>query len=366
LKVALGEVTKQYHTIKGEIDSAIHAVLESGQFIMGAAVAKLEEEIAAYEGAKFGIGVNSGTDALLLALLANGIGPGDEVITTPFTFVATVEAIALAGATPVFADIDPKTFNLCPEKAADVITSKTKALMPVDLYGQMADRDAFLKIADKQGLKMIWDSAQAIGCRFNDKPLGSFPGEVTLSFYPTKNLGAYGDGGMVLTNDGDIRDRLHLIRFHGSGGGYFYKRVGYCSRLDALQAAILHAKLGHLVAWNNRRRAHADKYFGLLSGSSCTLPYVDPRAYHIYHQFTIRHPRRDELKNYLKENEVATGVYYPLALHLQEAYAHLGHKPGDFPESEKATAEVLSIPVYPELSDEQIAYVAHLIRRFDD
>jgi dTDP-4-amino-4,6-dideoxygalactose transaminase len=351
--------------MQAEVDAAVRDVMESGAFILGPQVEKLEREIAEFSGARFGVGVNSGTDALLLSLVAQGIGPGDEVITTPFTFVATVEAIVLVGAKPVFADIDPATFNLCPERAAAAVTPRTRALMPVDLYGQMADRPALMEIARKHGLSLIWDAAQAIGCSFDGKPLGAFPGTTTLSFYPTKNLGACGDGGMVLTNDEEVRDRLHQYRFHGSGGGYIYSRVGYCSRLDALQAAILRVKLRHLSAWNDARRRNADHYRALLAGTSVALPCVAPRAHHIYHQFTIRSPRRNALQTYLRENGVASGVYYPLALHLQQAYASLGGKPGDFPAAERATQEVLSIPVHPELTDDQIDLVADLIRRFD-
>ncbi len=365
MKVTLADPVKQYYHIQSEVDAAIRAVMESGGFILGPQVERLEQEVASFSGAKFGVGVNSGTDALLLSLAAQGIGPGDEVITSPFTFVATVEAIVLAGAIPVFADIDSRSYNLSPEKAADAITPRTRAIMPVDLYGQMADRTAFCSLAEKHGLALIWDAAQAIGCAFGGRPLGDFPGTSTLSFYPTKNLGACGDGGMVLTNDEGIRDRLLQYRFHGSGGGYIYERVGYCSRLDALQAAILRVKLRHLPAWNETRRSNAERYRSLLEGACVTLPHLDSRAHHIYHQFTLRCPRRDALQAYLKENGVASGVYYPLTLHLQKAYTSLGGKPGDFPVSERATQEVLSIPVHPELTDEQIVYTAKLIRSFD-
>lgn len=351
--------------MQAEVDAAVRDVMESGAFILGPQVELLEQEIADFSGAQYGVGVNSGTDALLLSLVAQGIGPGDEVITSPFTFVATAEAIVLAGAKPVFADIDPATFNLCPERVAEAVTPKTRALMPVDLYGQMADRAALGNIAEKHGLALIWDAAQAIGCSYDGKPLGAFPGATTLSFYPTKNLGACGDGGMVLTNDSVVRDRLLQYRFHGSGGGYIYSRVGYCSRLDALQAAILRVKLRHLSAWNDARRNNADRYRGMLHGVGVTLPCVDSRAHHIYHQFTIRSSRRDALQAFLRENGVAAGVYYPLALHLQQAYASLGYKPGDFPAAERATQEVLSIPVHPELTDDQIVLVADLIRQFD-
>lgn len=365
MKVGLVDLVHQYRSIQPEIDSAIREVLDSGQFVLGRQVSSLEEEIADYCGAKHAVAVNSGTDAILLALVAQGIGPGDEVVTSPFTFVATVEAICLAGATPVLADIDPATFNLCPVKVAEAITPRTRALMPVDLFGQMADRSAFIGLAEKYHLKLVWDSAQAIGALFDGRPLGAYPGCSTLSFFPTKNLGAYGDGGMVLTDDPDVRDRLIQYRFHGSGGGYVHTRVGYCSRLDALQAAILRAKLPRLCCWTEMRRKHADSYARLLADSGSRLPFTDSRAHHIFHQYTIRHTHRDQLKRFLKDNEVDSGIYYPLALHLQEAYTGLGGKPGDFPEAERATAEVLSIPIHPDLSEEQIEYVASLIRQFE-
>jgi dTDP-4-amino-4,6-dideoxygalactose transaminase len=364
LRIPLADPVKQYREIQAEVDSAIREVMESGAFILGPQVEALEQEIAEFTGAKYAVGVNSGTDALWLSLVAMGIGPGDEVITSPFTFVATVEAIALVGATPVFADIDPSTFNLCPDKAARVVTDKTRAIMPVDLYGQMADRAAFCELANRHGLELIWDAAQAIGCTFDGRKLGHYPGATTLSFYPTKNLGACGDAGMVITNDEGLRDRLRNYRFHGSGGGYIYSRVGYCSRLDALQAAILRVKLRHLTAWNDSRRRHAARYRELFGDARIRLPGEDPRARHVYHQFTVRSDHRDHLQAYLRENGVASGIYYPLALHLQEAYASLGYKLGDFPNAERATQEVLSIPIHQELTDDQIETVANLIRQF--
>jgi dTDP-4-amino-4,6-dideoxygalactose transaminase len=364
VKVALADLAQQYHAIEEEVNAAVREVLSSAQFILGPKVRQLEEDIAAFSGARYGVGVNSGTDALLLALVAYGIGPGDEVITSPFTFVATAEAIALTGATPVFADIDPRTFNLDPAAASAAITSRTRAIMPVDLFGQMADRSAFCDLAETHGLKLIWDAAQAIGAEYDGKRLGEFPGAETLSFFPTKNLGGCGDGGMILTNDEELRDRLIQYRFHGSGGGYFYARIGYCSRLDALQAAIIDVKLPHLAEWNDARRRHAAYYRGQLGGSSVTLPYEDPRAHHIYHQFTVRSTRRDALKSHLEANGVSAGIYYPLALHVQEAYSHYGGKAGDFPYAEQATREVLSIPVHPGLTEEQTAYVAQTILNF--
>lgn len=360
----MADLAALHRSLRPELDAAIHGVLASGGFILGPAVAALEEEVAAFSGARFGVGVNSGTDALLLALVALGIGPGDEVVTTPFTFVATVEAVVLAGATPVFADIDPATFLLSPQAAEAAVTPSTRALLPVDLFGQMADRAAFLRIAERHGLAVVWDSAQAIGCTYEGRRLGDHPGVATLSFFPTKNLGACGDGGMVLTSDAELRGRLLKLRFHGSGGGYFYDRVGYCSRLDALQAAILRAKLPHLEDWNSARRAHAERYRKLLAGSGVVLPAADPKARHVYHQFTLRSDRRDALQAHLRANGVDTGIYYPLALHLQEAYASLGYGAGAFPEAERATREVLSIPIHPHLTEAQIEHVAAAIRAF--
>lgn len=365
MKVAIADLLKQFDKIQDEIETAVTDVLKSGRYILGPEVQNLEEEIAAFCGAKYGIGVNSGTDALLLSLMASGIGKGDEVITSPFTFVATVEAIVLVGATPIFADIDPATFNLDPEATERAISSRTRAIMPVDLFGQMADREAFCALAKKHGLLLVWDAAQAIGATYDGKPLGHFEGISTLSFFPTKNLGACGDGGMVLTNEAEVRDKLLQYRFHGSGGGYFYAKVGYCSRLDALQAAILRVKLRHLPEWNEMRRQHALQYRALLADSPLTLPECSERIGHIYHQFTLRHSRRDELQAFLKKHEVDSGVYYPLALHLQEAYSELGGHEGDFPHAEKATHEVLSIPVYPEMTKEQLEYVAGLISKFE-
>lgn len=365
MKVGLANLVKQYEDIAPEINHAIIETLHSGRFILGPVVQSLEEEISQYCGADYGVGVNSGTDALILSLLAYDIKPGDEVITTPFTFVATAEAIALIGARPVFADIDPKTFNLDPTEVEKRITSRTRAIIPVDLFGQMADRHGFQALAERHNLHLIWDSAQAIGATYDGKPLGAYPGVVTLSFFPTKNLGAYGDGGMVLTNDVKLRDRLRLLRFHGSGGGYYYDRMGYSSRLDAIQAAVLRVKLKYLSEWNERRIHHACRYRKLLPNHNITHPYCDPLAGHIYHQFTIRHNNRDALQTWLKDQGVETGIYYPLALHVQNAYEYLGYHIGDFPHAELATEEVLSIPVYPEMEDEQLEYVSEAIRSFD-
>lgn len=363
--VPLADLVTQYHSIRADIDAAISSVLESGHFILGEVVERLEHEIAHLSGATYAVGVNSGTDALLLGLAALGIGPGDEVITTPFTFVATIEAITHLGATPVFADIQESTYNLDPEAVRARITRRTKAILPVDLFGQPADREAFAAIADRYGLALMYDAAQAIGARFNGRPIGAYGDVVTLSFFPTKNLGAYGDGGMVLTNRADVQEAVRKLRFHGSGGGYSYDRVGYCSRLDALQAAVLHVKLRHLPQWTEARRRHAAAYEASLSGTRCVCPMTDPRCFHVFHQYTIRHPERDALRAYLSEHGVQSGIYYPSPLHLQAAYADLGYRAGDLPEAERACREVLSLPVHPELTDEQLEYVSRTILEFE-
>lgn len=371
MKVPLADLRAQYHELKAEIDTAIRDVIESSYFVGGAKVAQLEQDIAAVCGAKHGIGVASGTDALTLSLVACGIGPGDEVITTPFTFGATSEAIVLAGATPVYVDIDSCTFNLVEQRIAEKITSRTRALLPVDLYGQMCDRETLTALAKKHDLCLVIDSAQAVGARQSGQPIGVHADMTTLSFYPTKNLGAYGDGGMILTNDDEKAELLRSLRGHGTQGHkYHHVRVGYCSRLDAIQAAVLQAKLPHLEAWNSGRRRNAELYHTLLAdvadpaSEGIQLPGHDPANYHIYHQYTVRHPRRDALQAYLKANDVDTEIYYPFPMHLQPAYAYLGYQEGDFPAAERVAREALSLPIHPELTEAQIVYVADLIRRF--
>ena len=371
MKVPLADLRAQYHELKEEIDTAIRDVIESSHFIGGEKVARLEQEIAATCGAKHGIGVASGTDALTLSLVACGIGPGDEVITTPFTFGATSEAIALVGATPVYVDIDSCTFNLVEQCIEEKITPRTRAILPVDLYGQMCDRDTLCAVARKHDLRLVIDSAQAIGARQSGRTIADHADMTTLSFYPTKNLGAYGDGGMILTNDDAQAELLRSLRGHGTQGHkYHHVRVGYCSRLDAIQAVVLLAKLPHLDAWNAGRRRNAELYHTLLADCAdptvegIQLPGHDPANYHIYHQYTVRHPRRDALQAYLKANDVDSEIYYPFPMHLQPAYAYLGYKEGDFPAAERVAREALSLPIHPELTEEQIVYVTDLIRRF--
>jgi dTDP-4-amino-4,6-dideoxygalactose transaminase len=374
MKVPLANLPAQYAALKGEIDAAVIQALQDGAFVLGttpaanAVVERLEQDVAAFCGAKHGIAVNSGTDALLLSMMALGIGAGDEVITPPFTFVATVETVALLGATPVFADIDPQTFNLDPAAVEAKITPRTRAIMPVHLFGQMADMEELTRIASAHDLPLIGDAAQAIGCEHRGRHVAQWSVLTTLSFYPTKNLGAAGDGGMILTSDDALNTRLRALRFHGTNGPYRYQYVGVCSRLDGLQAAVLNVKLPHLADWNEGRRQNAAFYRQALSGiDGLTLPECRPENVHTYHQFTVRvsgDGRRDALRTFLSERGVASGVFYPYPLHLEAAYLRYGHTPGDFPESERACDEVLSLPIVPELTPEQRAYVAETVRAF--
>lgn len=367
ISVPMADLRAQYQSLKPEIDAAALNVLAGGGFILGDALAGLEQDIADVCGARHGIGVGSGTDALLLSLLALGIGPGDEVITSPFTFVATAETIALLGATPVFSDIEPGTFNLCPAAVRAKITPRTKAILPVHLFGQMADMGALTSLAAEHNLPLIADAAQAIGCAQAGRPLAEWSDLTTLSFYPTKNLGAAGDGGMVLTSDDALADKLRHLRFHGSKGTYQYRYIGLCSRLDAIQAAILSVKLPHLAAWNETRRQNAAFYDAALGNvRGLCLPCTSAGNVHTYHQYTVRvlEGRRDDLKAFLAGRGVASGVFYPGPLHLEEAYQYLGGRPGDFPETERACREVLSLPIMPELVAAQRDHVAASVRAF--
>jgi dTDP-4-amino-4,6-dideoxygalactose transaminase len=370
LKVEFVNPKAQTAELRTAIDIAISDVLTSSVFILGPNVTALEREIAELEGAKHAVGLNSGTDALILPLMACGIGPGDEVITSAFTFVANIEAISLVGATPVFADIDAATFNLDPVSVRAKITPRTKAVIPIHLFGQLADMESFTAIARQHHLRIIGDGAQSIEAGQNGVPMGAYPDFATLSFYPTKNLGAAGDGGMVLTNDDEMFENLKLLRFHGSGGGYTYKRIGYNSRLDEIQAAILRVKLRRLHEWNEKRRVHAavyDRVLGALGGQVVT-PAVFQGNRHVYHVYTIRvtggDAKRDALQAYLREREIGSSVFYGLSLHLQEAYKNLGYKAGDLPVSERTTGEVLSLPIHAHLSAEQIEFAAESVVKF--
>jgi len=369
MKVPLADLQAQHHALQPELTAAFEQVMAACDFGgLGANTAAFEQEIAELCGARFGLGVNSGTDALLLSLLALGVGPGDEVVTAPFTFFATAETISLTGATPIFADIDPQTFNLDPDGVEAKITEKTKVILPVHLFGQLADVTRFAEIAKRYGLKLLYDGAQAIGASFQSQPLGAFGDASTLSFYPTKNLGACGDGGMILTDSEEIAARVKRLRFHGSGGGYFHQQIGYCSRLDGMQAALLRVKARRLHDWNDARRRNAALYHELLQGlaTHLVLPCAESGQRHIYHQYTVRilDGQRDALQKRLAASEVQSAVYYPLSIHRQEAYLSLGHQEGAFPESERATREVLSLPVHPDLSPAQVGFAASCVRSF--
>lgn len=358
------DLKAQYASIKDEIDAAIAGVLESTQFVLGPVVCDLEERIAAYCGCRYGVGVASGTDALRITLAALDIGPGDEVITTPFTFIATANTISHCGALPVFVDIDARTFNLDPIATEAAITEKTRAIVPVHLFGHPADMDPILEVAEAHGLYVIEDAAQAIGARYKGHLACSMGHAGCLSFYPTKNLGAYGDGGMVVTNDPELAEKVDILRRQGGKKKYHADLLGFNSRLDALQAAILRVKLNHLDKWTEARRRVAQRYNTLLADLPVTRPYESPDIRHVYHQYTIRAPQRDELVAYLKECGIGSMVYYPMPLHRQTLYASLGYGEGSLPESEQASREVLSLPMYPELTEEQQQEVTSTVREF--
>lgn len=366
--VPLLDLKAQFAAIEVEVRTSIDRVLASQQFILGPEVSALEEEVARYSQCKFGIGVSSGTDALLVALLAIGIEPGDEVITTPYTFFATAGSIARLGAVPVFVDIDPLTYNIDPSGIEASITAKTKAIMPVHLFGQMADMDPIMRIAKERRLFVIEDAAQAIGSEYRGLRAGSAGHLGCFSFFPSKNLGGFGDGGMVVTNDAELAEKVKLLRGHGARPKYHHILVGGNFRLDAMQAAVLRVKLRYLDEWTNRRQSNAERYRQLLSESapSVGLPWDASYGRHIYNQFVIRCQRREELMAFLKSKHIGSEVYYPIPMHLQECFASLGYRSGDFPFSEQAAVETMAIPIYPELTPEQQEYVAAAIADFFD
>ncbi|MFH1860465.1 MAG: DegT/DnrJ/EryC1/StrS family aminotransferase [bacterium] len=365
MNIPLLDLTKQYQSIKQEIDQAVINVLEKGSFILGKEVGLLEEEIASLCGIKHGIGVNSGTDALLVSLMAYGVGREDEVITTPFTFIATAEVIALNGAKPVFVDIDPKTLNIDVGKIEAAITKKTKAIIPVHLYGQMADMDQIMDLAKKYNLIVIEDAAQAMLSEYKGRYAGSIGHTGCFSFFPAKNLGAYGDAGMILTNDEDTAKRLKMLRNHGSRVKYHHPLLGCNSRLDEIQAAILRIKARYIKKWTQARRQIAKAYSESLSDISwLAVPFEEEWNKCVYNQYTLRVQSRDKFQKHLSEVGIPTAIHYPMPLHLQEAFSCLGYKQGDFPESEGACSEVISLPIYPELTDEQRDAVVAGIRSF--
>jgi dTDP-4-amino-4,6-dideoxygalactose transaminase len=384
INVPLLDLKAQYATIRNEIRAAVDAVLESQQCILGPTVTDCEAKLTAYCKAKHAVTVSSGSDALLICLMAEGIGQGDEVITTPYTFFATAGAIARVGAKPVFVDIDPATYNIDPAGIEPRITKNTKAIIPVHLYGQCADMDPIMAVADKHGIPVIEDAAQAIGSEYKGRRAGTIGRYGCFSFFPSKNLGAAGDGGMVTTNDDALAELLRVLRTHGSKPKYYHSLIGGNFRFDAMQAAIVAVKLGHLDSWTAGRQANAARYRRLFAaaglslpspacgrgaggeGGKCIvqLPLEVPGGRHIYNQFVIRVPRRDELLAYLKEQKIGSEVYYPLPLHVQKCFAYLGYREGDFPHSELAAKETVALPIYPELTDQQAQRVVEVIGQF--
>jgi len=356
--IPLLDLKAQYSTIKDGVLWAIDEVCESQAFALGPAVAKFEENVAAYCGSKFAIGVSSGTDALLISLMALRVGPGDEVITTPFTFFATAGSVVRVGAKPVFVDIDPRSFNIDPGLIEEKITPRTRAIIPVHLFGQIADMEAITEIARRHSIAVIEDAAQAIGASRRGTMAGNFGVCGCFSFYPTKNLGCFGDGGMVTTNSEDFARKIKILRNHGQDPVYFYKVIGGNFRLDGIQGAVLDTKLRYLDTWNEKRRQNAALYNSLFAGSPISTPATDPDNVSIYHQYTVTVPERDRLKDFLAENHIGSAVFYPKPLHLQDCFRELGYKPGDLPVAERLCDEVLSLPVYPELSQGQIEQVA--------
>lgn len=351
---------QQYDGIRDEVLEAVSGVLESTAYILGPRVKEFEAKVAEYVGVSDGIGVASGTDALHLSVKALGIGEGDEVITTPFTFFATTEAILYERAVPVFVDIDPETYCIDASKIEEKITPRTKAIMPVHMFGHPADMKAIMEIASRHNLAIIEDCAQSIGASIDGKKTGSFGNTGCFSFYPSKNLGAFGDGGLITLNDKEVAESILKVRNHGSAGGYLHEVVGINSRLDELQAAILLVKLKRIDEYNALRRARAEQYTALLK-DKIQCPVVRQGMEHVYHQYTIRHPERDRIKGMLAKEGIASTVYYPIPVHLQPAVAELDFRKGDFPETERAAAEVLSLPVYPELEERAVERIAEVI-----
>jgi dTDP-4-amino-4,6-dideoxygalactose transaminase len=366
MRVPLLDLKLQYQKIKPDVLQVIHQVCEEQGFVLGPQVEAFEREVAAYLGAGYAIGVTSGTDALLLSLMAAGVKPGDEVITTPYTFFATAGSISRLGAVPVFVDIDPVTYGLDAAKLADALTPKAKAVIPVHLYGRPMDLAPVLELADAEDLVVIEDAAQAIGAAINGKRVGAFGAFGAFSFFPSKNLGGFGDGGLVTTDDPERAASIRRLRVHGSERRYEHIEIGINGRLDALQAAVLRVKLGHLDEWTEARRRNAARYRALFAEAALADLLAVPEITdgHVFNQFVIRSKRRDDLKTFLASREIGTEVYYPIPLHLQPCYRHLGYAPGDFPESERAARETLALPVFPELTEAQQAFVVDSITQF--
>ncbi len=359
--IELFDLRSQYFALREEITAAVLETLAAGKYILGPRVRQLEKNIASCCGTSFGIGVASGSDALYLSLSACGVGAGDEVITTPFTFFATAGAITRTGATPVFADIDGDTFNIDPEKIKHRITGRTRAIVPVHVFGQITDMDAVIDLAGQNGLVVIEDACQAMGAEYKGRRAGSLGHAGCFSFFPTKNLGGYGDGGMVVTGNSSLAARIEVLRAHGSRSKFVHEAMGYNSRLDELQASVLLVKFKYLETLIEKRKALAAHYNQLL-GDAVKIPRETEGNRHTYHLYVIRSPRRDAIKTYLQKNGIDCGIYYPIPLHLQPVYKHLGYKAGDFPEAERAAGEVLAIPAHPGLTFPEIERIARLVR----
>jgi len=364
MQVPILDLKTQYAAIRDEIMQAISKVCESQSFALGPAVAEFEERIAAYCASKHAIGVSSGTDALLVVLMALEIKPGDEVITTPFTFFATAGSIARLGAKPVFVDVDPDSYNIDANLIEEKITEKTRAIIPVHLFGQLAQMKAIMEVARRHNLAVIEDAAQSIGASQNGTKCGNFGNCGCFSFYPTKNLGGFGDGGLVTTGSETLADKIRILRDHGQNPRYFYKTIGGNFRLDSVQAAVLNVKLRYLDEWNEKRRQNAALYDSFFADSPVKAPQIAPNNVCTYHQYTVTVPERDRLQKFLAENKISSAIFYPKPLHLQDCFKELGYKPGDFPVAERLCSEALSLPVYPELSLEQIEYVARTALEF--
>lgn len=363
-KVPLLDLVKQYRSIEAEIKAAVDDVLSSGNYIMGKHVADFEQKMADYCNVKYAIGVANGTDALLLVLDALGIGPGDEVITTPFTFFASAEVVSQLGAKPVFIDIDPKTYNFDVSKLEAAITPNTKAIIPVHIFGQPVDMDEVLALAKKYNLYVVEDACQAIGSKYKEQKIGSLGVAGCFSFFPTKNLGGYGDGGMIVTNDEELAKKIKILRAHGSNPKYYHSMIGYNSRLDSLQAAMLNVKLAYIDQWNAARRQKAAVYNEALKGLPIQVPFEKENRYAVYHLYIIQTDLRDELMAFLQEKGISSGVYYPVPLHLQEVYKDLGYDRESLIESEKAAKGTMALPLYPEMTEEEQQYVISVVREF--
>ena len=364
MRVPILDLKAQYATYRGEAARAINDVCESQSFALGPAVAEFEEKIAAYCGSKYAIGVSSGSDALLVSLMALEIRPGDEVITTPFTFFATAGSIARLGAKPVFVDVDHDLYNIDASLIEEEITEKTRAIIPVHLFGQAAQMKPIMEIAQRHKIAVIEDAAQAIGASQDGMKCGNFGDCGCFSFYPSKNLGCFGDGGLVTTNREDLAEKIKVLRNHGQDSTYFYKAIGGNFRLDGIQGAVLSVKLKYVDQWNEKRRQHAALYDNIFADSPVRPPKIDSNNVSIYHQYTVTIPERDQLQKFLADSRIGSAVFYPKPLHLQDCFRELGYKNGDFPVAERLCNEVLSLPIYPELTSEQIEYVGRAVLKF--